>query len=116
MPNAMDLIRVVPGARNHLKRVWKRVSFHDERVIAHNLHWRRQTGEHPVPVVLHLGSLPVHDAFGADDASPICLANRLVTKADAEGGNAAPPTPNGLDGYSRLRRSARAGRENDRRR
>ena len=71
-----------------------RLALDDQRVVAHDLHRRRQPGEDAGSVVADLRRLAVHDPVGAHDVSAVRLADRLVSEADAERRDRRAPAAN----------------------
>src|SRR5690348_17803535 len=109
VPNAVNFVRVSGGAGDDLEGIGQSFLLHDERVVAHHLQWRRQAGEHALAVVLDGRCLAVHHSLSANDAATVCFTDCLVAEANAENGDSASPTANGLYGDACLRRSARSG-------
>src|SRR5437868_14749881 len=113
MPYSVDLIRVALCPRDHLERVRKRSSFHDERVVSHDLKWRGESGKNALAFMFHPGCLAAHNAVGTYDATSVSLADRRMSQAHPEHRYTATPAPNRLDGDSSLRRGARSRRDDD---
>lgn len=56
----------------------------DQRVIARNRQWIRQTGKHRLSIMFNAGRLTVQDLAGLADIATIGFDNRLMSQADAD--------------------------------
>lgn len=70
--------------RANFERRRKRFALHDQRVVAGGREGVRDVAEHPLPVVIDLRGLAVHDLPGADDLAAKRFADGLMAEADAE--------------------------------
>src|SRR6185437_16413071 len=75
-----------------------------------------QAGEYAGTLVLDARRLAVHHALGAHHSTTICLADGLMSEADAEGGNRTSPAADRGDRDACLRRCAGPRRDDDGRR
>ena len=75
---------VVRTRRVHLEIVWKCCAVDDERMVAGRPNRLRASGEEAFVSVHDVGHLAMHWHRSANDACAKCLADRLMSKADAE--------------------------------
>src|SRR5437868_11115295 len=101
---------VILGAGNHLQLFRQRVRFDDERMVTHDFERARQILEDAGTVMGHAGRLAVHQSARAHHLPAVCLANGLVSKADAENWNGLSPAAECRDADTRFRRGAGARR------
>src|SRR5262245_42251362 len=89
------------GARDH------------ERVVATRLEWAGEAGEDAAAVVLDARGLPVHGTVRAHDPGAVGGSDALMPQADSQDWRRGTEAPDDVDRDARLRRGARAGRDDD---
>src|SRR5690242_9540435 len=109
MLDGVHLGRIVLAHGRDLERLRNRFALDDERVIAHDLHRRRQTREDTSSIMADLRRLAMHDAFRAHHFAAVRFADRLMSETDTERWNATPPATNCVDGDAGLFRRAGSG-------
>jgi hypothetical protein len=110
----MNLSRVICRTGDDFEARGERARFHDEGMIPHDFERRRKTRKEASSRVRDVRRLAVHNAFRADYASPVRLADRLMPQAHAQGGDRAPPAADRVDRDPGFTRRARPGRQDDR--
>ncbi len=70
--------------RGDLQILRQALALHDERMIAGGGEFLRQSGEHALVRMAHLGELAVHEIGRTDHAAPIDLTDGLMAQANTE--------------------------------
>src|SRR5580658_3171606 len=82
-------------------------------MVSRRLKRDRQPEKYAIPFVKNRRSLPMHQAIGSNDFSPVHLADTLMPKADTQNGNSRSKMTNQLIADSSFVRCSRSRRDTD---
>ena len=91
----------------------QRGAINDERVITRGLHRSRTPREESLPIMPHLGHLPMHRQAATHDSRAERLTDRLMAETDAKEWSVFVEADE-IDDAARTRRRSRSRRDHDR--
>jgi len=95
----------VGNFRGDFERIRQARPLDDQGMITSSGEILRESGEYTLTGVMHFGQLAMHERRGAHDATPIDLADGLMTETDAKDRHLRPGACNQIEADPRAIRS-----------